>query len=280
MKDLLKNQAGAIIVVIILVVVLAAAGGGAAFLAVRMVVSGDGNFLQPFEELGWIDSKDDDSEDKEKSKSDDDKDDGEDEEDDDDDEEKAKDKKDTKKDTEKDTKKSGSKEEYLVEDSRLSSESKKSSTEHYYGEISLANEIGDEDDEFADLYKLMKAGVNVYAQDGKAVEIEFGFDISEFCKEAYEQYKDDFVAIGMNSSDDIQDMMMNMIETMFDEFDDEYSEYVTKYIDGGSFQLYVTEKGFESLYETYNITDGEDDIEVLIDALEDSFSTTISLVKD
>ena len=262
MRKLLKNQAGAAIIAIILVIVLAVAGGGAAFLTVRMVVSGDGNFLQPFEELGWIDSKDDEDEDEDKDV----------------------DKKDVDED-DKETKKSTSKKsvdtsKYLVEDSRLSTESKKSSVEHYYGDIAFEDEIGDEYDEFYDLYKLMKAGINLYAQEGKAIEIEFGFDISEFCKEAYKQYKDDFSEIGVDSSDDLQDMMMEMIETMFDEFDEEYSEYVKKYVEGGSFQIYVTEKGFESLYETYDIEDGEDDIDVFIDALEEEFNTKISLVKD
>ena len=274
MKNLLKNQAGAVIIVIILVIVLAAAGGGAAFLAVRMVVSGDGNFLQPFEELGWIEPKDD-SEKEDKGSSKNEKEDVDvDEEDEDEDE-------DVKKEDKKDTKKtSGSKNDYLVEDSRLSSESKKSDVDHYYGEISLAEEMGDEDDEFADLYKLIKAGINLYAKDGKTIEIEFGFDISEFCEEAYSQFKSDFAELGVNSASDLEEMMMGMIETMFDQFDDEYAEYVSKYVDGGSFQLYVTEKGFETLYETYDIEEGEDDVETLIDSLEEAFNTKIELVKD
>ena len=256
MKNVLKNQAGAVILVVILVIVLAAAGGGAAFLAVRMVVSGDGNFLQPFEDLGWIDPKDDD-EDEDK--------------DDDEDKDKDNDKKDTKKT-------SSSKKEYLVDETRLSADAKKSNVDHYYGDIALAEEM--DDGEFGDLYKLIKAGINVYAKDGKAIEIEFGFDITEFCEEAYKQYKDEFAELGVTSSDGLVEMMMSMIETMFTEFDEEYSGYVSKYVDGGKFQLYVTEEGFEAIYETYDIEDGEDDIDTLIDALEDAFNTKISLVKD
>ena len=71
MKKILKNQAGAAILIAILVIVIAAAGGGAAFLGVRSLVTGE-PFLQPFEDLGWIeldDDKEDDDEDKDDKKS-------------------------------------------------------------------------------------------------------------------------------------------------------------------------------------------------------------------
>lgn len=230
-----------------------------------MVVSGDGNFLQPFEELGWID-KDDSKEEKDKDegkKADDDEDEDEDEE-----------------ETKTSTKSSGKSSKYLVDDSRLSSEAKKSGTEHYYGELSLADSMADEGDEdFVDLYKLMKAGINIYAIDGKAVEIEFGFDISEFCKEAYRQFKDELTeGLGVKSADDLEKMMMGMIETSYDTFGKEYSDYISKYVDGGSLQLYVTEKGFDALYEEYDIEEGERDVEKIIDSLEEAFDTKIKLV--
>ena len=270
MKELLKKRAGAVIVVIILVVVLAVVGGGAAFLAVRMVVSGDGNFLQPFEELGWIESKDEDSKSKDKSKKDEDKDvEDEDEEDEDEDDSKT---------STKSTKTSGNKGDYLVEESRLSAESKKSGVDHYYGKMPLGETMG-EDEEFGDLYDLLKAGVNLYAKDGKTIEIEFGFDVTEFCQEAFNKFGDEFKEMGMNSAEDLQDMMMEMIEEEFDS-SDEYSTYMTKYVEGGSLQLYVTEEGFASLYETYGIEEGEDDIDVLIDSLEEAFDMEINLVED
>lgn len=272
MKDFLKRQTGAAFIVVILVIVLAVAGGGAAFLGIRMVVAGDGNFLQPFEDLGWIEPKEDDEdEDEEKTESKKSK--AKDEDDDDDD-------KDEKKTTKNTDKKSANLAKYLVEEARLSSESKKSSVEHYYGEISMADELEDDGDEFADLYKLMKAGVNIYAQDGKAVEIAFGFDITDFCEEAYNQFGSAFESMGVTSAEGLQSMMMSMIESMFDESSEEYSEYVSKYVEGGTFQLYVTEKGFESLYDEYGIKEGENDIDTIIEALEDAFNTKISLVKD
>ena len=247
--------------------VLATVGGGLAFLTTRMIVSGDGNFLQPFEELGWIDSDSDEDEDEK----DDDKDVDKDADDDEDEDEDKDEKKSTKKTS------ANKSNDYLVEESRLSSAAKKSGIEHYYGAISLESEIGDSDDEYSELYKLMKAGINIYAKDGKAVEIEFGFDLSDFCKEVYKQYKEDFEPLGVTSSEDLEEMMVSMIEEMFDS-SDEYSEYMTKYVEGGSFQLYVTEKGFESLYKTYDIEEGEEDIDVLIDALEDAFDVKIELV--
>lgn len=293
MKKFLKNQAGVAIIAIILVTFLAVAGGGAAFLAVRMVVSGDGNFLQPFEELGWIEPKDDEDDEDEAKEKDVDDDDDEDDEDDKDSKKEKEKKEDDKKDDSKkeddkkddskkdDSKKtSGDSSKYLVDESRLSSEAKKSNVDHYYGEIDLASTMGDStDDEFADLYKLLKAAVNLYAQDGKTVEIEFGFDISEFCKEAYEKYKDEFAQMGMTSASALEEMMMGMIESMFNEMDDDTSDYISKYVDGGKLQLYVTEKGFEKLYETYDIENGSNDIDVLKKSLEDSFNTKISLVK-
>lgn len=275
MKNLLKKQNGAVIIATILVLVLAVVGGGLAFLTVRMVVSGDGNFLQPFEELGWIDQEDeDDSKEDVEDIDDEDKDSKK------DDEDKKKDDDKDEKDTKKTSKKSGSSSEYLIDDSRLSSDSKKSGIEHYYGKINLAEELGDEDDEYADLYKLIKAGVNIYAKDGKAVEIAFGFDVSEFCKKAFEEHKEEFETLGMKSADALEEMMMGMIESSFDSFDEEYSEYITKYVDGGVLQLYVTEKGFESLYDEYGIEDKDNDVKILIDALEDALNTKISLVKD
>lgn len=272
MKEFLKNQTGAVIVVIIIVLVLATAGGGAAFLAVRMVVSGDGNFLQPFEELGWIDPKEDssseDDDDKKEDKTTDKKVKDDEDEEDNDDEDKTS------------TSESGKSTEYLLEESRLSSEAKESGVEHYYGDIGLSTMMEEEDDEFADLYSLMKAGVNLYAKDGKVVEIVFGFDITDFCEEAYKKYPDEFKAQNVNSATELQTMMIELIDSMYDSFGEEYSDYISKYTEGGVFQLYITEKGFESLYETYDIKDGENDLDKLKEALEDSFDCEIKLVED
>lgn len=248
MKQFLKNQTGAVIVVIIIVLVLSVAGGGAAFLVARMVVSGDGNILEPFEEIGWIEPKSNQLE------------------------EKANDDNVAKKTS------GSNKTEYLVEESRLSSEAKKAGIDHYYGAISMSDQVGDSDDEMTELYDLINAGVNIYAKDGKTIEIEFGFDITEFCKKAYKEYAEDFEKRGVESADDLQDMMMSILETIFDGLDEEYSDYIKKYVEGGSFQLYVTEKGFKSLYETYNIKDGEEDVDVLIQAIEKNFSTKIKIV--
>lgn len=256
MKELLKNQAGAVIIVIILVLVLATAGGGVAFLAVRMVVSGDGNFLQPFEELGWIDPKEDSDEDAEEKKSDNDE-------------------------ESETTVTSGDTSKYLIEEDRLSEEAKESGVEHYYGEIPLGDvSSGDStnEEDFSDINDLLKAGVNIYAKDGKVVEIAFGFDITEYCKVAYEKYPEEFE--GYDSAEEVQEMMMELIDKMFEySFTDEYSEYISKYSEGGVLQLYVTEKGFESLYETYGIEAGENDVDTIIESLEEAFDNKIEIVK-
>ena len=140
MKEQLKKQAGIGLIAIILIVVVVVIGGGAAALGIRMLVADDGNFLKPFEDWGWIESKDDDEkEEKKSSKKKKDVDDNDDDDDEDDDDDNNKTNKQAAIDMAK----------YLVETARLSADAKNSGTKHYYGDINIADEIGG-DDEFAE----------------------------------------------------------------------------------------------------------------------------------
>ncbi|MCI8309576.1 MAG: hypothetical protein HFJ45_05200 [Clostridia bacterium] len=285
MKQNLKNQTGAAFIVVILVIIVAVLAGGAAFLGVRMLVQG-GSFLQPFEELGWISSSEDedDKEDKDEKK------------------DNKKDKnnvdnenvenKTNKKDDNKNTT-SGSKTSNTtsskgsVLESRLSSEAKKSDTEHYYGSMTMADypEYSNSNDEFADLYSLLKLEVNLYARDSKVVEIVFTVNMKDFLESAYDLYEDDFKASGYTTYKDFEDEMVPIFESAFDFGfdsaleDNEMKNYVSKYVEDGNIQVYITEEGFESLYDNYGIKDGEENVDTIIDALEESMGITIKKSK-
>ena len=266
MKNFLKKQNGVSLIAIIIVIVFALVGSVTAFLGVRMLVADDGKFLKPFEDLGWIDPDDD-----EKNEDDEDEDDDED----DEDKKQEKNDKDVNNDKKTDKKSNIKSSEYLVDESKLSSDSKKSGVKHYYAKISLTDEIEDEE-EFADLYNLMDAAVNIYAKDGKAIEIVFGFDVTKFCEEAFKKMSTEFSAMGISNAEDLQDMMMSVIESGFDMFDEDNSEFITKYIDDGKLQLYITEKGFKELYDEYNIKDNN--IDEIVKAFEEEFKTKMTIV--
>jgi hypothetical protein len=262
MKQILRNETGAVVIVVILVIILAVGAGGATFLGVRMAIDG-GDFLQPFEDLGWISSNEenDDVKDEEIEK-----------EEDDDDEIISL---------------SSNNEVSGVVKSRLSSEAQKSDVDHYYGKMTMADAIT-EDDELEDgmeeLYDLLKLEVNLYVRENKMVEIVFSVHMKEFLESVYDLYKDDFSEYGYENYDDFEDAMVPMFESAFDLGfesaleDSDVSQYINKYIEDGDIQVYITEEGFESLYENYDIDPEEDDINNVIDALEESIGIKISKV--
>jgi len=271
MKKNLKNQNGMAIIAVILIVIIACVAGLAAFLGVRMVVTGE-HFLQPFENLGWIELEDDES-DKKDDKDDDKKskkDKENDEEDDDDDE--------------KDTGKKESSNKNSSLDSRLSAAAKEKCVEHYYGMMTLEELSKGSSDVYADLYKLLKLEVDVYAKDDKAIEIVFSIRMKDFLEKAYEEYEDEFVEAGYETYDEFEEYMSSVFEQSFDlgfnsaTKDSEVSKYIEKYNEDGDIQVYITEEGFDYLYDAYEIEEGKNDIKTLIEAIEDAMGIEIDKV--
>lgn len=295
MKQSLKNQSGVVFIVVILVIVLALVAGSATFLGVRMAIAG-GHFLQPFEDLGWISLEDEENKDDKEDKTEDNKKDKDSDEDDEkenskDSEEKepketsknsddkdSKDSKETSKDSDKKSDNSSS------QKSRLSDEAKKSDTVHYYGSMTMADSDEYKDDEFADLYKLLKLEVDLYAREDKVVEIVFTVKMKDFLKEAFNSNKDEFATMGYTNYEDFEKEMLPMFESMFDfgfesaTENSEFSKYLTKYQDGGDIQFYVTKDGFDALYDTYGIKEGENDVNTIIKSLEDAMELSIKKV--
>lgn len=276
MKKSLKNQAGAVVIVVILVIVLAAAGGGAAFLGIRMLVTGE-PFLQPFEDLGWIELDDEKDEDSDSKKSKDDKKDKkkkEDEEDDEDEEDEDDNKKDNKKDEDEDD----------VKNSRLSAEAKKAGTDHYYGSMTMADSNEASIAQYADLAKLLKIEIDIYAKNDKPIEIVFTVKMNDFLKGMYDEYGDQMAASGYKTYEEFETAMRPQFESAFDfGFDQgsgnkDYSSYIDKYTDDGDIQIYMTNEGINALYDEYGIDDSKADVDTLIDKLEDSMGIKIEKV--
>lgn len=285
MKQNLKSQSGIAFIVVILVIVLAVCAGLGTFLGVRMAIAG-GHFLQPFADLGWISL--DDEEDKEENKDDKSKDKKSDEED---EKSSSKDSSDKTSDDEedkasnKDSKDSDKKSDNTSsQKSRLSDEAKKADAVHYYGSMTMADSDEYKDDEFADLYKLLKLEVDLYARENKVVEIVFTVKMKDFLKEAFNTNKDEFATMGYTNYEDFEKEMLPMFESMFDfgfesaTEDSEFSKYLTKYQDGGDIQLYVTKDGFDALYDTYGIKEGENDVDTIIESLEEAMELSIKKV--
>ena len=271
MKKILKNQAGAAILIAILVIVIAAAGGGAAFLGVRSLVTGE-PFLQPFEDLGWIeldDDKEDEDEDEDKDdKKSSKKDDKDEDEDEDEDEDKDKDK--DKDDTE------------SVKESRLSKDAKKSDTDHYYGSMTMAEAEGI-DEEYKDIYELLKVEVDIYARDDKPVEIVFTVKMKDFMVKLYEENKEE-MSSQYATYEEFESAMQPIFESAFNmgfdsaTQDTDVSQYITKYVDDGDIQIYIPEDDMESLYDEYGYDPEVDTLDALIDSLEESMGIKINKV--
>ncbi len=249
MKEFLKNRAGSVVVMVIIVIIVSVVGGGATFLGVRMLVSGDGNFFQPFEDLGWIEPKDEEEEEKEKSES------------------KA------------ETKDYESK--YKVDESKLSFVAKESDTEHYYAEISLTEMMGentDSYDEYSEMYDKLKMIMNVYVRDDMVVEIAIGFNISDFCDYAYDLLKEndglDYFGESISSSDDLKEYMITYIEQMYnsemeDEEASEYLKFVSD-VDKGTIEIYMTEDAINEAFENYGTDPEERSFDSFVEAMNDS----------
>lgn len=255
MKEKLKNQNGVAFLAVILVIIIAVVAGGTTYLGVRMLITGD-SFFEPFKELGWISLDENDKEDVSDSN----------------DEEVT--------DSEK---VSGS-----VKEERLSEEAKKSDTVHYSGKMTMADsEDVKADEEYADLYKLLTLEADVYARNNQAVEIVFTINMKEFLEGAYELYKDEMTDSGYENYEDFEKDMIPVFEKAFDfgyseassKNDSDIYDYIEKYEDDAVIQVYITEKGFDALYETYGIGESDENITDIINALEESIGITLKKVK-
>lgn len=259
MKKNLNNQKGIAFIAVIIVLIVAVIAGGAAYLGIRMLITGD-SFLAPFEELGWINS-DKENDDNEK-------------------ENKVEDKKDTEQD-EDETSSSVS----LVRKDRLSDEAKSSGTTHYYGKLSMADSDDvDPSDENYELYKLLTMEVDMYTKADKVVEIVFTVNMKDFLKGMYDEYEEEMGSSGYSSYEEFETAMVPYFEKSFDmglssSLDDETSQYIETYKDNGLIQIYMTEKGFEQLYDNYGIEEGTNDIDTIKSALEKSLDIKIEKVK-
>lgn len=255
MDKFLKNSAGIAAIVIILIVIVGVVAGGATVLAVRMVVTGE-DYLAPFEELGWISSEDDDSE---KSDSNDDK---------------------VKDEVDKEVNEVTT----LVDPSRLSKEAQKPEAVQYYGSVTSADLSGyTPSDEYYDLYNSMELEINLFAVDDKVVELVFHMDIGKCLKVMYEEYGDELTAEGYeyDSYQDFEDEWLPYFETVMETaigYNDEMQDYVDMYMEDGVLEMYVTEKGFESLYEEQDIDPDSDNIDQFIDAIDEAFGVTLKKV--
>lgn len=246
MYSFLKKSSGIAAIVVILILVVAVAAGGATVLAVRMVVTGE-DYLAPFEELGWISS---DNEDKKSS---------------------SKDEEEKKITT-------------LADTSRLSSKARSSDAVQYYGSVTSAEMMGyDRTGEYYDLYNSMEFEINLFAVDNKVVELVFHMDIAKCLKVMYEKYGDELSEQGYeyDTYQEFEDEWLpyfeTMIKSLFD-VDEEMEQYVTMYIENGIIEMYVTEEGFDSLYEEQNIDSDGDNVDQFIDAIEDEFGITLKKV--
>ena len=251
MDKFLKNSAGIAAIVIVLIVIVGVVAGGATILAVRMVVTGE-DYLAPFEELGWISSDDEDSSDNK-------------------DEAKAEENEEKEITT-------------LADPSRLSEESLESETVQYYGYVTSAEISGyDPTDEYYDLYDSIKLEINLFALDNKAVEIVFHIDISDALKVMYEEYGDELTSEGYeyDTYQDFEDEWLPYFESMMESmlsYNEEMEQYVDMYIEDGIIEMYVTEEGFDSLYDTYNIDPESENIQDFIDAVEEGLGVTLEEV--
>ncbi len=255
MNKLLKNSAGIAAIVVILIVIVGVVAGGATVLAVRMVVTGE-DYLAPFEELGWISSEDDDSE---KSDSNDDK---------------------VKDEVDKEVNKVTT----LVDPSRLSKEAQKPEAVQYYGSVTSADMSGiDSSDEYYDLYNSIELEINLFAVDNKAVELVFHIDLGKCLKVMYDEYGDELAADGYeyDTYQDFEDEWLPYFEDMMEQmliFDEDMENYIDMYMEDGVLEMYVTEEGFDSLYEVHNIDPDSDNVDQLIEAIEESFGVTLKEV--
>ena len=253
MDKFLKNSAGIAAIVIVLIVIVGVVAGGATILAVRMVVTGE-DYLAPFEELGWI-SSDEEDENTEKD--------------------------DKVKDVVEDEVKEVT---TLADPSRLSEESLEPETVQYYGYVTSAEMSGfSPTDEYYDLYDSIKLEINLFALDNKAVEIVFHIDISDALKVMYEEYGDELTADGYeyDSYQDFEDEWLPYFESMMESmlsYNEEMEQYVDMYIEDGVIEMYVTEEGFDSLYDTYDIDPESENIQDFIDAVEEGLGVTLEEV--
>lgn len=267
MNQKLKNQKGIALIALVLVIIVAVAAGGATYLGVRMLITGE-PFLTPFEELGWIElDEEDDESDKDEKKSD------------------KKDSDEDVDDEEEDDSKTSGTLGSVVKD-RLSAEAKKSDVEHYYGSMTMADSGEYSTSEYAELYELLKLEVNLYARNDQVVEIVFTINMKEYLEKSYELYEDDFVEAGYETYEEFEEEMIPMMESAFDfgfssaaDENEEIYDYIEKYNDGGNLQIYITEDGFDSLYETYDIEEGTANVDTFCDALEESMGIKINKVK-
>ena len=89
---------------------------------------------------------------------------------------------------------------------------------------------------------------------------------------------------GYSSYEEFETAMVPYFEKSFDmglssSLDDETSQYIETYKDNGLIQIYMTEKGFEQLYDNYGIEEGTNDIDTIKSALEKSLDIKIEKVK-
>lgn len=250
MNKFFKDAAGMAAIVIVLIVIIGIAAGGATILAVRMVVTGE-DYLAPFEELGWISSDEEGDSDSNKDE----------------------------KDAEK------AKEITTLQDaSRLSEESREAGAVQYYGSITSAEISGyDSTDDYYDLYNSIELEVNLFALDDKAVELVFHIDIAKALKVMYEEYGDELEASGEEYAtyEDFEDEYLPYFEDMMEEMlisDDEMAQYVDMYVEDGVLEMYVTEDGFDSLYETYDIDPDSENVQDFLDAIEEGLGITLEEV--
>lgn len=251
MNKFFKDAAGIAAIAVIIVIIVGIAAGGATILAVRMIVTGE-DYLAPFVELGWI------SADEEDGSSEDDK--------------KGEDAEEVKEVT------------TLQDASRLSEESRNSDAVQYYGSITSAEMNGyDPTDDYYDLYNSLELEVNLFALDDKAVELVFHIDIAKALKVMYEEYGDEIVSSGeeYDSYEEFEAEYLPYFEDLMEEMlisDDEAAKYAEVYMEDGVLEIYATEEGFESIYETYDIDPDSDNIQDVIDAIEDGLGITLKEV--
>ncbi len=252
MNNFLRKSTGLAAITIVIIVIVAIIAGGATVLAVRMLVTGE-DYLAPFEELGWISSDEEEKDSDEESKSN-------------------------------EAKEEAKEITTLQDPSRLSEESKKPGTIQYYGSVTSAEMSGyDTTDEYYDLYNSLELEVNLFASDDKATEIVFHMDIGKALEVMYEEYGDEIAASGEEYANyqEFEDEYLPYFEEMMESMlvsDEEMAQYVDMYMEDGVLEMYVTEDGFDSLYEEYSIDPDSENVQDFIDAIEEGLGVTLEEV--
>lgn len=270
-----KNEFGIAVIAVVLIVIAVIGVGGAAALGIRMAITGD-DFLQPFDDLGWIDlDKDDDSKDEKKSSK---KKNNSDDEDEEDEEEKSSkknskdDEDDDDDDDEKDSKKSYSSSKTNLDESKLSSKAKKSDVTHYFATVDLKS-IPEFDgaEEYAEMLGTDGVEFHVFTTEDECVEVVLVMDMNNYIEKYYKQYESTFTSQGY-TKEDFKKQIGSSLETSLASTG--ASNDMSMYYNDGYIQMHMTK--FDNLLESFNLDKYDEDD--FIEELENKTKTTFKVI--